>query len=437
MERDAMEKLIEWSNSSKRKPLLVQGARQVGKTWLIKKFGANHYRQTAYISFMDDDNMKSVFQGSLDPDRLLRAISAATNCDAGKHDVLVVLDEIQECPRALTSLKMFCEQKPDVPIIAAGSLLGVAMHQGTPYPVGKVTYLDMYPMTFVEYLRAVGKTNLADLLTSCDFDLISAFSETLEDELRCYYYVGGMPEAVAEYCGNNRALPAAREVQNRLLRDYEHDFSKYATPELTEKIRLIWESSPAQLARENKKFIYSAVRHGARARGYEDAIQWLVNAGLLIRVPRITKPGIPLSVYEDKEAFKLYLFDVGLLGAASKLDSRSTVAGNSLFTEFKGALTENYVCQALLATGLVKPRYWSAENSRGEVDFVYDFNGKVIPVEVKAEENLKAKSLKAFIDKYGLSKGLRASLSNYREQDWLLNIPLYTIGSAVPGKIGI
>lgn len=427
-----MMKFEAWATSENRKPLVVQGARQVGKTWLIKEFGNSHYRQVAYISFMDDENMKSVFDGSLAPSRLLEAISIATNCDAGSPDVLVVLDEVQECPRALTSLKMFCEQRPEVPLIAAGSLLGVALHQGAPYPVGKVDYLDMYPMTFVEFLLATGESGLARLVESCDFELMAGFSEKLTSALRHYYFVGGMPEAVAAF-GKGANFDAARIVQLRLLRDYEHDFSKYASPELTEKIRLVWRSAPSQLARENKKFIYSAVRSGARARGYEEAIQWLVDAGLLLKVSRITKPGLPLLGYEDKDAFKLYLLDVGLLGAASSLDKSTLIEGSGLFTEFKGALTENYVCQALYATRVIRPYYWSADKSTGEVDFVYDFKNTIVPVEVKVEENLKAKSLRSFVESNCLNCGVRLSLSGYREQSWMVNIPLYS-ANALPEK---
>lgn len=433
MQRDAMQQLITWKNAGHRKPLVVQGARQVGKTWLIKKFGSEHFRQTAYISFMEDENMQAVFQGSLNPARLLTAISVATGCQAGAPDTLVVFDEIQECPRAMTSLKAFCEQRPDVPLIAAGSLLGVALHKDHPWPVGKVSYLDMYPLTFLEFLRATGNSQLADLIDANDFSLIDAFSEKLTDALKQYYFVGGMPEAVASFVEEEN-FDAAREVQIRLLRDYEHDFSKYASPELTEKIRLVWQSAPAQLARENKKFIYSAVRQSARARGYEEAIQWLVDCGLLIRVKRINKPGIPLSSYEDKDAFKLYMLDTGLLAAASRLDVSTLLQGNNLFEEFKGALTENYVCQSMRASGSIVSYYWSADNSSGEVDFVYEYKGKVVPVEVKAEENLRAKSLRMFVAKHNIKRGLRLSLSGFREQDWLVNVPLYAI-SAVPDDI--
>lgn len=433
MERTAMTELEAWASSPRRKPLVVQGARQVGKTWLIREFGHARFRQTAYISFMDDENMRTIFEGSLDCERLLRAIALATGCDAGAPDVLVVFDEIQECPRALMSLKTFCENRPDVPLIAAGSLLGVAMHQGVSYPVGKVEYLDLFPLTFSEFLRGTGKGQLADVIDAGDFDMMTAFAEKFTDELRSYYFVGGMPEAVMAF-GEQADFDGARKVQRRLLRSYEQDLSKHAAPGMVEKIRLVWQSAPSQLARENKKFIYSAIRSGARARGYEEAIQWLVDAGLLIRVRRVSKPGLPLAGYEDKDAFKLYMLDVGLLGAASNLYKSTVVQKTRLFTEYKGALTENFVCQSLRANGIDNLHYWTSRNSGAEVDFVYDYAGKIVPVEVKAEENLRSKSLHAFIDSYQLGRGLRLSLSGYREQDWLVNVPLYAVDT-VPEKV--
>lgn len=424
MERLAMHSLDAWKSAPKRRPLLVQGARQVGKTWLVKEFAARSFDGLAYVDFLHDETMRAVFEGSLDPDRLLDAISISTGVRAGSPNTLVFLDEIQECPRALMSLKSFCERRRDVPIVAAGSLLGVALHQNVSFPVGKVDHLSLFPLTFYEYLSATGDAALAEALGSADLSLLDAFSERYTDRLRRYYYVGGMPEAVQEFADTGD-YATVRMVQNRLLYDYEHDFSKHTTPTLTERIRLVWRSVPGQLARENKKFVYSAVRSGARARGYEEAIQWLVDAGLLLRVSRISKPGIPLSGYEDRDAFKLYLLDTGLLGAASRLDASTLIDGNALFTEFKGALTENYVCQELVAGCKVVPYYWSAANSSGEVDFVYDFARRVVPVEVKAKTNLRAKSLRTFVARNGLGRGVRLSLDGYQEQDWVVNVPLY------------
>ena len=424
MQRKAMSTLIEWKFSKRRKPLILQGARQVGKTWLAQEFGSRHFERVAYVTFQENEVMQAVFEGSLDPTRLLDAITAETNVRIEPENTLVIFDEIQECPRALTSLKLFQEQRPDIPILAAGSLLGVALHQGISFPVGKVDHLTLHPLTFEEFLSATGNESLADLMARRDFSLIDAFSERFIDSLRRYYYVGGMPEAVLVYA-EDRDYTEVRKVHDRLLYDYDHDFSKYAKGELSERIRQVWQSIPSQLARENKKFIYSAVRPGARARNFEEAIRWLVDAGLLVRVDRITKPGLPLSAYLDPGAFKLYLLDIGLLGAASRLDSSTILNGSRLFEEFKGALTEQYVCQQFTATDAIIPYYWSAENATGEIDFVYDFAGKVIPVEVKAETNLRSKSLKAFTNRYNIEHAVRLSLAKYRQQDWVTNVPLY------------
>lgn len=425
MYRSALKDLVAWKSEPNRKPLILQGARQVGKTWLALELGRTEFSQVAHVVFLDNEPMKAVFEGSLNPTRLLAAIAAETSTRAGDPDVLIVFDEVQECPRALTSLKLFCEQCPEVPIIAAGSLLGVALHNGASFPVGKVEHLDIWPMTFYEYLMATDKS-LASLLEASDLTLIDAFAERFTDALRAYYYVGGMPEAVAAYAGTGDFLEA-RKVQDRLLYDYEHDFSKHTTPILAERIREIWKSAPSQLARENKKFVYTAVRPGARARNFEEAIGWLVDAGLLLRVNRVAKPGLPLDAYKDFNAFKLYFIDVGLLGAASRLSLKTVVDGSALFEEFKGALTEQFVCQQLMATGKVVPYYWSAENSMGEVDFLYDYAGAVIPVEVKAETNLKGKSLSSFAKKFGVERSLRLSLAGFKDQDWVVNVPLYAV----------
>lgn len=434
MRRLIEDKLKAWKHSANRKPLILQGARQVGKTWAIMDFGRTHFDEVAYVNFLDDENLKSVFEGDLDPKRLLDAVALQTGITPKPETTLVVFDEIQECPRALTSLKAFAERSPETPLIAAGSLLGVALHRAASFPVGKVDHLVMYPMSFLEYLLAVDQP-LAIALERRDYSLIDAFSQRYVDALKRYYFVGGMPEAVAEFA-NSGSYANVRAIQKRLLFDYEHDFSKYADAQLAEKIRMIWNSAPAQLGRENKKFLYSAVRTGARARGYEEAIQWLVDAGLLLKVNRISKPGLPLISYEDRDAFKLFLFDVGLLGAACGLDQRVLLNGSSLFTEFKGSLTENYVCQELIASGQIRPFYWSADNSSNEVDFVFEQHGYLVPLEVKAELNLRSKSLKSFIDKYGLKKGVRLSLAGLKDQEWLQNVPLYECGLLAEGAFG-
>lgn len=424
MKRSAYSELLTWKDSPQRKPLVIQGARQVGKTWLIREFGTHEFSDMAYISFVDNEMLKQIFEPDLNLDRILSALAIHTGKQIGRPDVLLVFDEIQECPRAITSLKPFCEQRPDIPLIAAGSLLGVAHHQGVNWPVGKIQYLDLYPMSFAEFLQGTRNERYADLIKSNDWQLIHTFHDQLVELFRYYYVIGGMPEAVQAYA-HTKDLTQVREIQLRLLRDYQNDFSKHASPEQVEKIRLVWQSIPAQIARENKKFIYSAVREGARARGYEEAIQWLVDAGLVIKVERISKADLPLTAYADRNAFKLYLLDVGLLGAYCGLDIQTLLSGNSLFTEFKGALTENLVCQALICNLKTSPYYWSAEKSNGEVDFVIQKHNRVVPIEVKAEENLKAKSLKSFADKYHIEKSLKTSLSPYRQQEWMENIPLY------------
>lgn len=424
MYRKAMEELAAWKDSPTRKPLLLEGARQVGKTWLALELGRTGFTETAHVDFLDNQPMQALFAGSLETERLLTGIAAATGKRAGDEDVLIVLDEIQECPRALTSLKIFCERRPDVPIIAAGSLLGVAMHAGTSFPVGKVDFLRLFPLTFDEFLLACGKTSLCDLLASQDASLMDAFAESFTDELRRYYFVGGMPEAVSSFVSTGE-LAAARTVHETLISGYERDFSKHAGGVLAERIRDVWQSAPAQLARENRKFVYSAVRPGARARGYEEAIRWLVDAGLMLRVERVSKPGLPLSAYADRSSFKLFLLDVGLLGALSRLAPEVIIDGNRLFTEFKGVYAEQFVLQQFAASPIGVPRYWSAANSSGEVDFLFDCNGKVVPVEVKAETNLKSKSLSSFARQFGIDRSLRLSLAGWADQGWVVNVPLF------------
>lgn len=430
MKRVILDSLKEWKTSYRRKPLLLQGARQVGKTWILKEFAKDSFTSSAYINFLDNKDAVSLFERNLDIDQILEAIEIQSRTKIKGADTLLILDEIQECPEALSALKPLYERYPEIPIVAAGSLLGVALHSNTSFPVGKIDHLFMYPMSFYEYLLAVDEP-LCRPLDSKDTDLIEAFSNQYIEALKRYYFIGGMPEAVLAYI-ETKDFSEVRKVHDRLLFDYEHDFSKHATPLLSERIRMLWNSTPAQLGRENKKFLYSAIKKGARARGYEEAIQWLVDAGLLLRVNRISKPGIPLSGYENKDAFKLYMLDVGLLGASSHINPSSIIKGNALFTEFKGALTENFVCQELLATGRIQANYWSSDSSEGEVDFVYECNNTVIPVEVKAEVNLRAKSLRSFITRYDLKKGYRVSLAGFKDQEWIENVPLYAI-SMLPG----
>lgn len=435
MYRNAMQELIAWKNSPTRKPLIVNGARQVGKTWLVRAFAQEEFGSIAHAVFLNNEDMQRAFEGNLDAERLLTIIGAATGTNPRDGNTLVFLDEIQECPRAITSLKMFCEQRPDVPVVAAGSLLGVALNRersedggGTSWPVGKVEYLDMHPLTFDEFVREIDNPGLADIVLSGDRDLISSFSSRLEGLLREYLFVGGMPEAVQRY-SDTRDFAQVRTIQRTLLTDYEHDFSKHVGSALeTEHIRQTWRSVPVQLARESdlRRFSYASIRDGARGRDYRDAVAWLVDAGLVTKVPRVSKPGTPLTSYADETYFKLYYLDVGLLGAATGLPSQALIEGSRLFTEYKGVYAEQYICQQLIARGFV-PYYWSADGKlrKGEVDFIIEEAAGPLPIEVKAGGNAAGGSIASFVKSYGLGQAVRFSLLGWEERDWLVNVPLY------------
>ena len=427
LKRYAMQRLIEWKDDPCRLPMIIRGARQVGKTWLMKELGRREFETCAYINFDRNERMRQLFSGDFDVDRILRGLAIESGVVIEPEKTLIVLDEIQEVPAALQSLKYFCEDdRHSYYILAAGSLLGIAMHGGTSFPVGKVDSVDLYPLSFTEFLDATGNEPLLALLHQRDFEMVSAFRDKYIDLLKTYYFVGGMPAAVSAYLPKQN-LSAVRRVQKRLISDYEQDFSKHAPTSVIPRIRMVWDGIPSQLAKENKKFIYSVLRESGRAKDFELAIQWLVDCGLCHKVGRVTKGGIPLKAYRDIPAFKLYMVDVGLLAAMTDLDAKTLLKGNSIFTEFKGALTEQYVCQQIAAELGIEPYYWSAENSSGEVDFVLQYSGKVIPLEVKAEENLMAKSLKFFVANNGLSFGVRTSMSDFRKQEKLLNLPLYAI----------
>lgn len=422
-----MQKLKQWKDQPGRKPLVLFGARQVGKTWLMKEFGRKHFAKTAYINFDNNPRMAELFEKDADIPRILRGLQIEADMTISPTDTLLIFDEIQEVPRALSALKYFNENAPEYVIVAAGSMLGVALHRGTSFPVGKVDFLHLYPMDFMEYLEACGEEKLAELLHTGDMDMVKVFKDTYIDRLRQYYFVGGMPEVVAAFT-TRKDYEEVRRIQMRLLTAYVQDISKHAPNEIVPRIRMLWNSIPTQLARDNRKFIYGAVREGARAKDFELAIQWLLDCGLIYKVQRVSKPGMPLMAYVDSSAFKLYLLDLGLLGAMSNLDLRSLLEGNRVFEEFKGSLTEQYVCQQLTASGAITPFYWTAERAIAEVDFVFQLGQDVIPLEVKAEENLKSKSLRQYVEKYKPNRALRLSMSDYREQDWLINLPLYAAG---------
>lgn len=428
MYRDAIEKLEKWKNRKNRKPLIVRGARQVGKTWLMREFGRKNYEKCAYISMDENERMENVFRDAFDIDRILLALEIEAGFKITPEDTLIIFDEVQEVPRALKALKYFCEQAPQYHIMAAGSLLGIALHEGTSFPVGKVDFLDLYPMTFREFLLACGQERFVQLMEQHDYAMMGNFRTELIDYLKYYYYVGGMPEAVQEYV-QEKDFRAVREVQNKLLTAYENDLSKHAPAEMVTKIRMLWNSIPTQLAKENKKFVYGLVREGARAREYEVAITWLMDVGLVYKVERVKKPDFPLRAYQDFSAFKLFVLDVGLLGAMSRLNAKVILEGDRMFEEFKEALTEQYVLQQLIVHEENDIFYWSAEKGTGELDFLIQMDDKIVPIEVKAEENLQAKSLRSFVQKYDMKYAVRTSMSDYREQDWMVNYPLYDVGS--------
>ena len=426
MYRIAIEKLYKWKNSKRRKPLIIEGARQVGKTWLMKEFGKQAYSDTVYINFDSNTRMADLFAVDLDTDRLILGLELYAGRKIDSDNTLLIFDEVQEVPKALASLKYFYENAPQYHIVCAGSLLGIALHQGTSFPVGKVDFLKLYPLSFSEFLMATGNERFAKLLKKQDFEMITNFKQTYIDALKQYYFVGGMPEAVQSFA-ESKDFNEVRTIQKRILAAYEQDFSKHAPNEIVPKIRMLWNSIPSQLARENKKFIYGLVREGSRAREYETAIMWLSDCGLVHKVSRVNAAGIPLKAYEDLKAFKLFIVDVGLLGCMTGLHQRTLLDGDDLFVEFKGALTEQYVCQQLKTIEDLGVYYYTNDRGSCEIDFVIDTGEQIIPIEVKAETNLRAKSLKTYRERFEHELSVRNSMADYKKEDWLLNLPLYAI----------
>ena len=426
MERFAMEQLKKWYSRKNRKPLILKGARQVGKTWLIKEFGRTHFKYTAYVNFDNNKNMANVFEGDYDIARILMAINIETGVKIHPGETLIIFDEIQECPKAIASLKYFYEEAPEYAVIAAGSLLGVAIHKGVSFPVGKVDTLELSPLSFREFLRAIGEEGLAELIDEVNIPLIESFREKYIDWLKKYYFIGGMPEVVSSFVAE-RDFTEVRRIQRRIIEMYEADFSKHTSTNELPRIRMVWNSIPMQLAKENKKFFFGKIKEGARAKDFEIAIEWLLDCGLIKKVYNVSKPAMPLKAYTEFAAFKLYLLDVGLLAAMSELDAKSILDGNAIFVEFKGALTEQYVLQQLIADTEFTPYYYSETKSEGEIDFLIQKGTDIVPIDVKAEENLKAKSLRVYCDKFRPQMAIRTSMSNYREQDWMVNVPLYVL----------
>jgi len=424
--RQALDKLKEWKNSSLRMPLVIRGARQVGKTWLMKEFGRKTYKKVAYINFEGNNRMKRFFESDLEILRIIRGLSLEADCNIEPENTLVIFDEVQEVPRALTSLKYFQENAPQYHIIAAGSLLGVALHPETSFPVGKVSFLELFPLSFEEFMQAMGMQKYLDLLLDQEWDITTSFKDRYTEILKQYFFIGGMPEVVAAFV-QSQDYNKVREIQLRIIAAYEQDFSKHAPNETVPRIRMLWNSIPSQLAKENKKFIYGLVRDGARARDYELAVMWLTDCGLIHKINRVTKPGLPLRSYEDTKAFKLYMLDTGLLSALSGLEAKTLLNEDKVFTEFKGALTEQYVLQQFKCEKLLPIFYWSAEAGISEIDFIIQTNSRIIPVEVKASENLRAKSIKIYREKYSPEISVRLSMSDYRDEGWLINLPLYAL----------
>ncbi len=420
MQRFAIETLKIWKQKKNRKPMLVMGARQVGKTWLMKEFGKTYYSKVAYISFYNNKRMKDAFEMDFDIQRILMNLNIESGISITPGDTLIILDEIQDAPKVLESLKYFCEEASEFHVIAAGSLLGVAIHTGISYPVGKVELLDLYPLNFREFLCAMGEEGLVEALNTNDYTLIDNFSDKYLFWLKNYYYTGGMP-AVVDTFREEKDYNEVRNIQNDIVRQYRGDFGKHVNSRDLPRINMVWESIPIQLAKENKKFFFGQIKKGARSSEFEVAIQWLLDCGLVYKVHRVNEPIVPLSSYKNFNAYKLFILDVGLLGAMSDLDSESILEGNDIFVEFKGALTEQYVLQQLISDTSYTPFYFGTEKATFEQDFLIQKKGKIVPIEVKAETNVKSKSLKAFCEKYQPELAVRFSTMKYMDQGWMKN----------------
>jgi len=426
MYRYAIEYLKNWKNKKIQKPLVIRGARQVGKTWLMKEFGNTSYNKTVYINFDNNAQMMSLFESDMKIERIIIGLELYSGQKINPKETLLIFDEIQEVPKALTALKYFHENAPEYHIICAGSLLGVALHPETSFPVGKVEFMDLYPLSFSEFMRAMGKEQFVTLLQEGNYDLATTFKQEYIDLLKYYYYVGGMPEVVANFA-ESMDFNEAKKIQEQILLAYEQDFSKHAPSDIVPKIRMLWNSIPSQLAKENKKFIYGLVKEGSRAKEYEMAMLWLLDCGLIHKIHNVSAPNLPLKAYEDLKSFKLFVLDVGLLSCMTRLSQSVLLDGNALFKEFKGALTEQYVLQQLMTLSALNTYYWTNDKGTAELDFLVDNGEKIVPIEVKAEANLKAKSLKIFNDKYNMELSIRTAMIDYKKEEWLLNMPLWAI----------
>jgi predicted AAA+ superfamily ATPase len=418
--------LLKWKNKPDRKPLILKGARQVGKTFLMKSFGEQYYKNVVYVNFDNDLAVKELFANDLSPQKIILGLETYFALKINPGDTLLIFDEIQEAPRALTSLKYFNEDAPQYDIICAGSLLGVALHRGTSFPVGKVEWLNLFPMSFEEFLIALNRENLVNLYKQKEYEIIKALKNEYVSLLKSYYFVGGMPEVVDSYV-KERDLQKCREIQKSIISAYEQDFSKHAPNEIVPKIRTLYNNVPVQLAKEHKKFVYAHIKEGARAKEFETAMLWLIDCGLIHRVNNVTNARIPLQSYTDVKNFKLFLLDVGLLSCMSGLQPQTILEQNKFFVEFKGALTEQFVLQEMKTFDDIEIFYWTNGSGSAEVDFLISSRNSPIPVEVKAETNLQAKSLFVFRDKFAPDLLLRISMSDYKKDKNLLNLPLYLI----------
>lgn len=428
MYRLAIKKLKEWKNKEDRKPMILMGARQVGKTWIMKEFGKNEYAKVAYISFYNNDRMNDVFDMDFDVDRIIMNLNIESGITITPNDTLIILDEIQNAPKALESLKYFCEDANEYHVIAAGSLLGVAVHENVSFPVGKVDMLDLYPFSFREFLLAMDEKNLVMALDSKDFSIIDNFSDKFLFWLKNYYYIGGMP-AVVDSFRRNKDYIKARQIQKDILRQYEQDFGKHVDAKNLPRIRMVWQSIPIQLAKENKKFFFGQIKKGARSSDFEIAIQWLMDSGLIYKVNHVNEPHMPLKAYINMSAYKLFILDIGLLGALSDLPAKTILEKDEIFVEFKGAFTEQYVLQQLICDTQYTPYYYGTDKSTFEQDFMIQMEDKIVPIEVKAEGNIRSQSLKVYCEKYRTKKAVRFSTLKYMDQGWMVNIPLYAVST--------
>lgn len=428
MNRFAMEQLIQWKMRKDRKPLILRGARQTGKTWLLKEFGKTAFSETVYINFENDRYLQNLFSENYDVQRIITTIELNYGKKINSENTLIIFDEIQAAKGGLTSLKYFCEDAPQYAIVAAGSLLGIALHSGLSFPVGKVSFLDLAPLSFFEFLYAAKKEMLCEAICNRQWDVLTPFHEELLTLLRNYLFVGGMPEVVKNWVETNDFFEV-REIQREILRSFAADFSKHAPKEQVPRLNMVWDSLPAQLSKENKKFVYGIIREGARAKDFEIAIQWLCDCGLVLKSHRLKEPRMPLKSYQDTHVFKLFMLDVGLLGASVGLDTKTLIDGNRIFTEFKGAMAEQFVMQELCTITPDYLGYWTNERSTSEVDFILQKEGLITPIEVKSGENLRSRSFTLFCENFKPNRAVKTSMLPYRDNEKILNIPLYGIAT--------